>query len=501
LIYIHKYPVVQIGHKISQRLFHSFRVCGFGLVLSLSFPAFAESAFHAGLFFDEFPLTLDAGHRTEAVGPFFYNQQKDSEITWAIPPLFSHNTDTNVESREDDLLYPLLTCERYGKEYRWQFLQLFSFSGGQEPNDSEKRRFTIFPLYFQQRSPDTNENYTALVPLYGHLKDRLLRDKIFFVMFPIFSETQKRDIVTDNYLYPVFHLRNGDGLHGWQFWPLVGAEHKDVTIQTNGFGDIETIGGHDKFFALWPIHLWQNTGIGTDNPEKFRADLPFYSTLRSPKRDSTSVFWPFFNWIDDREKKYHEWESPYPFVVVARGEGKTVTRVFPLFSRAHSDTFESDFYLWPLYKFNEIHAGALDQRRTRILFYLFADVIEKNTNTAAEKRRVDLWPLFTWRRDFNGNTRLQILAPVEPALPNNRGVERNWSPLWSLWRAEDNPKTGAGSRSLLWNLYRSDTTPDSKKCSLLFGLFQYQSNAETKGFRLFFMPVVHANKQPGPPAK
>ncbi len=61
---------------------------------------------------------------------------------------------------------------------------------------------------------------------------------------------------------------------------------------------------------------------------------------------------------------------------------------------------------------------------------------------------------FTWHRDFNGNERLQVLAPIEPAVPDNRGIERNWSPLWSLWRAENNPKTGAASQSLLWNLYR-----------------------------------------------
>ena len=44
----------------------------------------------------------------------------------------------------------------------------------------------------------------------------LFRDEIFFVMFPIYSQTRKKDVVTDNYLYPFFHLRHGDGLHGWQ---------------------------------------------------------------------------------------------------------------------------------------------------------------------------------------------------------------------------------------------------------------------------------------------
>jgi hypothetical protein len=459
------------------------------LILGFCAPAFADNGVHAGFLFDEFPLTLDVGNRTEAVGPFFYDQQKASETTWAIPPLFSHDANPTVESCEDAVLYPLLTDERYGTEYRWQFIQLLSGSGGLLPDESPKRRFTLFPIYFQQRSPGTNENYTAFVPFYGRLKDRLMRDEIYFVMFPLYSETRKRDIVTDNYLYPIFHLRRGDGLRGWQCWPFAGAEHKAVTTQTNGFGDVETVAGHDQYFALWPIHFWQHNGIGTDNPQKFRADLPFCSMLRSPNCDSTTVFWPFFTWIDEREKKYREWQAPWPVVIFARGEGKTTSRVWPLFSRSRNQTLENDAYIWPLYRHKEVHADPLELTRNSVLFFVFSAVDEKNTQTGAEKKRLDLWPFFIWHRDFGGNERLQIFAPVEPAVPDNRGIERNWSPLWSLWRSEHNRTTGAASQSLLWNLYRRDTTAHSKKCSLLFGLFQYQSKPEGKSVRLFYIPV------------
>ena len=447
--------------------------------------------------FDSFPLTLDSGHRTEAAGPFYYDQLKDTERTWAIPPLFSHDVNPAVEAREDDFAYPILTYERYGRQYRWQLIQLLSFAGGEEQNDSEKRRFTIFPLYFQQRSPDTNDNYTAVVPFYGHIKNRLMRDDIFMVMFPIYSETKKRDVVTDNYLFPFFDVQHGDGLHGWQFWPLLGARHKVVTTVTNGFGDTEIVGGYDRYFALWPIHFWQDNGIGTGNLEKFRADLPFYSYSRSTNCDSTTVLWPFFTWIDQREKEYREWQAPWPFVIFARGEGKTTSRVFPLFSLSKNKTIESDSYLWPLYQHKEAHAETLELTRDRVLFYIYSAVTEKNTQTGAEKKRLDMWPFFTWHRDFGGNERLQIFAPVEPAVPNNRGVERNWSPLWSLWRAEDNPKTGASSRSLLWNLYRSDTTPDSKQSSFLFGLFQSQTTPEGKNTRLFYIPISKTKSAAG----
>ena len=472
------------------------------LILALGFCSvgFAKDGFQAGLLYDKFALTLDDGQRTEAIGPLFYDQQKDSENTWALPPFFSHDTDPSVKSREDDFLYPLLTCESYGHEYRWQFFELLSFAGGQEQDGGHESRFTFFPFYFQQRSPDTNENYTALIPFYGHLQHRLFRDKIFFVMFPIYGQSQKKDVITDNYLYPFFHVRHGDGLFGWQFWPLVGNEHKDVTTQTNGFGDTTIVGGHDDFFALWPIFFKSTTGIGmngANGTEKSWAVLPLYLQTRSPNRDSTTVLWPLFSWIDDRGEKYHEWQVPWPFVIFTRGEGKTTSRVWPLFSQSHNDVLESDSYLWPVYTFKRTHSDPLDLRRTRILFYLYENTMEKNTATGAEKRRVDALPFFTYHSDFNGNSRLQILAPVEPAVPDNRGIERNWSPLWSIWISENNPKTGASGQSFLWNLYRQETTPASKKCSLLFGLFQYQSDMEMKRLRLFYIPVFKTHPKTG----
>jgi len=467
------------------------------LIFGFSMVGFAEDEFHAGLLYDQFPLTLDSGRRTEAIGPLFYDQQKESEKTWAFPPFFSRTTDPEVEYREDDFLYPLFTYESYGEEYRWQFFELWSHAGGRQPEDNHEKRFTIFPFYFQQRSSDTNDNYTALIPFYGHLQHRLFRDKIFFVMFPIYGQSQKRDVVTDNYLFPFFHVRHGDGLHGWQFWPLVGNEHKEVTTLTNGFGDTTLVGGHDDFFALWPVYFHYDTGIGTEDPEKFRAVIPLYDYSRSPKRDSTTVLWPFFSWIDEREKKYHEWQGPWPFVIFTRGEGKTTSRVWPLFSQSHNATLESDSYLWPVYTFKRTHSDPLDLRRTRIFFYLYENTVEKSTVTGVEKRRVDMLPFFTYRRDFNGNTRLQILAPVEPAVPNNRGIERNWSPLWSLWVSENNPQSGASSQSFLWNLYRHESTPTSRKCSLLFGLFQYQSDPEAKRLRLFYIPVMKTHPKTG----
>ena len=100
------------------------------------------------------------------------------------------------------------------------------------------------------------------------------------------------------------------------------------------------------------------------------------------------MLWPFFTWIDERGKKYHEWEGPWPFVIFTRGEGKTTSRVWPLFSRSHNATLESDSHLWPVYTFRRTHSDPLDLQRTRVAFYLYENTVEKNTATGVEKQRV-----------------------------------------------------------------------------------------------------------------
>lgn len=477
-------------------------------LLAMGSAARSEEPWHAGLLYDHFDLTLaptgsDIGlwSRTEAFGPLFYSEQRETRHTWAIPPLFSHTEDSGTESEEYDFVYPILTYDRFGQQYRWQILQLFSFAGGPSQTEKVRRRFTLFPIYFQQRSSEPNENYTAIGPFYGHLKNRLFRDEISYVMFPIYSETRKKDVITDNYVYPLFHLRHGDDLAGWQFWPFVGHEHKEVTTQTNGFGDVSTIAGHDRRFVMWPFYYNQHNNLGTTNEQWNQGSIPLYDFMRSPLRDSTTVLWPFFSSIDDREKKYREWQGPWPFVDIARGDGKRTTRFFPFFSQARSPGTnvppgasvamqQSDFYLWPAYLYKRFHSDPLDRSRMRIFFFLYSDTMQKNTATGAYQRRRDFWPFYTHKHDYNGNTSLQILSILEPYLPQSKSIERDYSQLWSLWRAEKNVSTGTASQSLLWNLYRHETAPESKRTSLFFGLYQSRSEPTGKTVRLFYFPIV-----------
>lgn len=473
----------------------------------------------AGPLAQEFRLTLDAGARAEAFGPLLSWQRTLETTTWGIHPLLS-GTSYDADASEFDLLYPLLTYDRFGPEARWQLFQVLSFATGERQDGRTIDRTTLFPFYFRQRSSDGSDDYAAVFPFYGRLRQRFWRDEVFFAAWPLYTVTRKGGklvppaegeapgplkleggYTTYNYLVPLVHVREGEGLRGWQVWPLAGYEEQAPLTRTNTWGELEVVSGYRKSMALWPIYFDEKTQLGTENPQHQRAVLPLFSSLRSPDRDSFTAPWPIgLTVTDDRAKGYREWGFPWPLMVIARGEGKTADRIWPFYSRVEMGDSSSGFLLWPLYKVKRAKAAPLERERHQVLFYLYSDLTERNTETGEVARRTDLWPLFTARQRADGSRRLQLLAPIEPILPNHKSVERNWSPVWSLWRSEANAVTGQRSVSVLWNLYRRDVEGASRKGSLLFGLFQYQSSPEGKRWRVFGVPFGHRPAAPPRPS-
>jgi hypothetical protein len=466
-------------------------VCFVAGLAVLDAQAQAEEEVLDGPAYAKYKLTLTPGWREEAAGPFYYHRVAEGQEQWGIPPFFCRTITPDVEWSEWEFMYPAIDYRRFGKEYRLELGQFLSFSGGQTPEDNSVSHETLFPFYFHQHSTDTNHDYTAVFPFYGHLENRMFRSDIKFVMFPFYSETRKKDVVTDNYLYPIFDRRRGNGLTGWEVWPFAGEDRKIPTFRTNNMDEVETIGGYDKRFILWPFYFKNNADLGTTNPASSLTMIPFYSKTRSPSRDETSYGFPLgFNAIHDHEKHYDEYDFLWPLFVQAHhgtnrsvdGTNRFVERYFPFYSHSQDNGMGSIFYGFLLYKINHLESPPLDRLRRRVLYCLYSDTVEKNTETKEFSRHVEAWPLFTYRREMagegEGNEEWQALAFLEPLFPNNRTILREYSPLWALWRAEKNPRTHAASQSLLWNLYRHESVGQVKKTSLFFGLFQYHSTPE-----------------------
>src|SRR5215475_4884283 len=57
--------------------------------------------FSAGFLYDQFPLTIGDGQRTEILGPFYYHELDESNRTIAFPPFFSRESDPTIPATQD----------------------------------------------------------------------------------------------------------------------------------------------------------------------------------------------------------------------------------------------------------------------------------------------------------------------------------------------------------------------------------------------------------------
>lgn len=441
----------------------------------------------AGPFATEFPLVWEDGERGEALGTLLSWEVTEDVRKWSIAPLVAYEATPILEHSRVDVLYPLITWRRAGTETRWQLGQIFSFTGSAaQENPETTRRTTVFPVYFRQRSPEGTNDYLAVFPFYGNLRRRFFRDEIEFVLFPLYSRTVKGPITTRNFIYPFVDVREGPGMHGWQVWPLYGHHQKVPTQVTNVLGDIQVQPGFDTWFALWPLILSSHQGLGTPQPVTHGAVLPFVSWQRSPLRDNTTILWPFFTRTEDRQRSFVEWGAPWPFIGWADGEGKTARRFWPVFGRIRTPNSSRQFWLWPVYNHRRLADTAVERDRWRGLFFVYDDTRLRSPEDGRYRRERGVWPFFIWRRDFEGQQRLQVLAPVETIVRNRAAVQRSYSPLWAVYRSERHPGTGRANQSVLWNFFRRDVSTNAVHTSALFGAVQtHRPAGERRRWKIF----------------
>lgn len=429
-----------------------------------------------------------------SLGPLFSREGKWTQNNLDIGPIWVSTEDPASENSEQNILYPFITRNRYGDETRVQVLQFLSWTKTAQDTEkpespAEPKGVTLFPFFFYKQPSSTTDGYWAFVPIYGELDNRLFKKHIEFVLFPLYARTEKKDYETWNVLYPIFHLRRGDGVQGWGILPLFGLESKDARVITNSWNDPEAVDGYHNGFFLWPFISW----VTMENPDRrYLTDvavLPAFRVLRSDDRDSTTLLWPFLNWTEDRGEKYKELGFPWPLVVFARGEGKTLNRILPFFSIGEKGSLHSKSILWPLYRQNITDASTLYRRRDQILFFLYSDLRLRNKESGEESHRQSMWPLWHTSTDTQGTRDFKTLALLEPIFPLDEELQRAWSPLWTLYQSKAKADRSEKEWSTFLNLAHGQKSPTRKSWKFAYGMMSHESTTEEKVYKVFSFPV------------
>jgi len=483
----------------------SFFIPAFLLLIISVKPAFGEEVFSLGpLFYMERDKT-QRSQEIDALGPFITSKRDKEGSEFGFHPFFYLSEDKEKDSTEFDFLYPIATYDRGEGDRSFQFLlYLLSYESHLKPSGFREKEFTLFPFIFTKRAEKKEDGYFALFPIYGGLRNKFARDEIDFFLFPLFLRTNSGEATNYSFLWPFFGYYTGGGQEGFRLWPLFGYRKK---VGANGRSPLL-----DEKFVLWPFYVSRRQVVYGKERRSFMI-FPFYSTFKSPERTESMYLWPLFNRLVDKEKGIERWDAPWPLINFTRG-AKKENRVFPLYAAEVDGNDEEGFFLWPLYRYYKVTLEDYIRTRKTILLFLYSDIKEKPIiEGGRDQRRIDVWPLFSYKRDAGGNRSFHLLSFLEPFFSDNEGVERNYSSFWRLyeWKKYND---GRSVSSFLWNTYRMEKSREELKVDFkpiipifsyrdwnggskvyfLGGLFGYRSDFHKKTIKLLFFPVNISSK-------
>jgi len=465
------------------------------LVLLAFAPASGAEQGEEGTIFTLWPLVdyrespAEGFSNLSLLGPLIKYQKHGKDRDLAVRPFFYKESHSEEQAESTYFLYPAAHHESTPEADTLNVLQLFRKDTYRKQEEDELEKSTmLFPFYISGDS-DKYGPYRAVFPIYGDLYERFWRDEYHFFMFPLYGSTVKRGTTTNHYLWPIFSTTKGENEDGFGVFPLYGQSQKT--------------GVYQKRFVLWPFYTAEQTGLDTDNPTQKKFFFPLYAATDSPKKTSRSYLWPFFGYTEDRERNVEEVNYLWPLVTKVRGEKRRKDSFLPFYSHEIFAQGEKSWYLWPVYKHEELNSDVFRQEIDRVLFFLYRSNHEQWPKDGYDRRRTALWPLFLYQKSPGGVSSISLPAPVEPIL-DKEGIEKNWAPLWRIYQRRWD-REGNSASSLLWNLYwherRGDDlayelfplisyrgTKKERELKLLKGLISLKRTGEEQALNLLWLP-------------
>ncbi|MGC8809325.1 MAG: hypothetical protein ACP5Q3_03635 [bacterium] len=414
-------------------------------------------------------------------GPFFIYRRDQAGSQVGFRPFFYWQKEEDRYSQLE-YLYPLGKYKSTPQEIQ-SYLMPFYLTR-QDLTKGEKKERNFFLAFWGET--DKGEPYGGFFPLGGSLKNRFGKDEMNFVLWPIYSDSREGENKTYTFLWPIFTHTSGGGKEGFKIWPLLGYESKEKS--------------YEKSFFLWPFFHFEKRYLYTDDPTEISMFFPFYVSQASSRRATRTILWPFFNYTYDEDDHYKQIDFPWPFLQWAKGDNKSIFRIFPLYGHKHWEERESGYILWPLYWYDRQEEADYSISRRRYLLFS-KDQVEIWSKEGKRAHTLRIWPLFYYglRKEGSVHFYFPALLPID-----DEGFERNWGPLLRLYEYYRNPQGEIESR-FLWGFYvhRQSAQRELYELSFLFtlyraenlfyfsllrGLVEYRAAGRQRAFRFLYAP-------------
>jgi hypothetical protein len=450
------------------------------LLLTLSA---ASAAAQSGGVRNDWPALVEQPSKVAALpyrdlaGPFFFSQPVASgSETRAVSangfrPFYVATHDARGDLVAAYSLYPFFSYQAMRDGYRWSFLELINRDVRHEarsqnepapagtsrlPTASGKpvNAFDVWPFYFSVETGSPETSYHAVLPLAGTVHQRFGMDRLSWFLFPLYARWEKNHVVTTTAPFPFIRVLEGEGNHGFEFWPIAGVRGK--------------AGSYRRQFYLWPLIYKQENELWAPQPDVKAGFLPFYAYSRDAESRSETFLWPFFGYTDRvAPYRYHQTNYLWPIWVQGRGDDRYVNRWGPFYTHSTVKGTDTTWLLWPLWRDERFTDGPLVHEKRQFFYFLFNDHEERSAThpSLPAAHRTNVWPLFTLWTNGAGRRQFQALSPLEVFFPTNNAMRLSYSAFFALYRFNQYAP-GEVEQSALWNFVTYRRTPDSREFHL-----------------------------------
>lgn len=472
--------------------------------------------------------------------PLVHWQRGPEESLHALHPLFSTAAYREGDEVRTDILWPVVRWRYRGETPAFRrrialhaFLVWFSGRGEDSTGTHFHDRF-LFPLYWQGGRetgeryfvlfpfvwyangarvqvpvfPPRPQRFAALWPLMGNFEGFWNRDRVRFVLWPIFVQSsvgapgEDDRVVTTSIVWPITGIHRGPKTSGFRLWPLFSRVHRKEEFT--------------RAYWLWPLGHYRSEEPSVELPEgrdvtlffpfygswrdhlmRYRLVFPFYGRLEMRGRRSRGYLLAIYNEHDRYRSGVREhrllwlivrWTSrievPDDFLDSVTGRPlerpRTGGGVFPIYVSTRTDTNRRTTVLWPIghrivdeyddYTFRRLYILPLYGAQTKD----FAD--------EREAHRRFFVPFYRTIRHEDG-WRYQSAPHLFPYAESDP-LDRNWAPVWTVWSKEAHEETGALRVRVLGNVWQNDRYKDGaarKRLDLFF--FRTERSVDPEGER------------------
>jgi len=405
----------------------------------------------------------ELGATMRALGPLCENGEvlEDERVLALFRPLYCQFDAPHAGILHGrDILWPVGVTRRGEREEHQRFLLALHTDRDVRVPDS-RECWWLLPVFFVGRNR-SRETYAAIFPILGEIDEIASFDRVRFLLFPLYLETQRGRSRSESILWPIFSHTRSDRVEKWRVFPLMGISRTRAGVRRFflwPFGhtfDAKSprTGRATRGFFLLPLVGWSVSRPAVDAATDSRAWTvlwPFFSGATTPRGRRLHCPWPFY-----LQQKVLHWH------LLCNLEKRYFWPFFGTRKRGTDEVYR--FLFWPLV--HQRRSGGASKVRQGLWvlpFYWSATTRADGKSTSTYRQ---LWPLVRFSRvGKQGRVCFPTLWPGPTPMP----IERNYAPLWRLYTRRD--EGDLRRNDLLWGLVEWSTRNSRIEEAGLFPFF------------------------------